>query len=76
MHPGTERMRRVAGQRGWSAQTLEARERAQWPCDEKRAGRCQNDAGLTARRSRRRTSRWQILDHGKRPVARVRPFGL
>jgi dephospho-CoA kinase len=34
--PRDERMRRVQEQRGWSREALEARERAQWPADEKR----------------------------------------
>jgi dephospho-CoA kinase len=34
--PRDERMQRAIRQRGWSAETFEARERAQWPCDEKR----------------------------------------
>ena len=34
--PRLERLRRVAETRGWSEETFEARERAQWPSDEKR----------------------------------------
>jgi dephospho-CoA kinase len=34
--PRRERLRRVAETRGWSEETFEARERAQWPADEKR----------------------------------------
>jgi dephospho-CoA kinase len=34
--PRVDRMRRAIQQRGWTAQTFEARERAQWPCAEKR----------------------------------------
>ena len=34
--PRPERMRRVAAVRGWSAETFAARERAQWPDDQKR----------------------------------------
>ena len=34
--PRLERLRRVTEARGWSQETLEARERAQWPFDEKR----------------------------------------
>ncbi len=34
--PRVERLRRVAEARGWSEETFEARERAQWPSDEKR----------------------------------------
>jgi dephospho-CoA kinase len=34
--PRAVRMRRVADQRGWPATVFEAREQAQWPCEEKR----------------------------------------
>jgi dephospho-CoA kinase len=34
--PRPERLRRVAAARGWSEETLAARERAQWPADQKR----------------------------------------
>ena len=34
--PRPERLERAARQRGWSPETFESRERAQWPCDEKR----------------------------------------
>ena len=34
--PRAERLRRVEASRGWSEETLEARERSQWPVDEKR----------------------------------------
>lgn len=34
--PRDQRLARLAAQRGWSEEVLEARERAQWPSDEKR----------------------------------------
>jgi dephospho-CoA kinase len=46
--PRSERLRRVAETRGWSEATFEARERAQWPVDEKRRradGIIANDSG-------------------------------
>jgi dephospho-CoA kinase len=46
--PHRQRLRRVAEARGWSEPTLEARERAQWPLDEKRRradGIISNDSG-------------------------------
>lgn len=51
--PRTERMHRAARQRGWSPQAFEARERAQWPCDEKRRHAAlviRNDAGVDSLR--------------------------
>ena len=51
--PRAERMRRGADQRGWSAETFDARERAQWPCDEKRRRAAlviANDAGVDSLR--------------------------
>jgi dephospho-CoA kinase len=49
--PRAERLRRVASSRGWSADTLRAREQSQWPLDVKR-GRAdvilRNDAGVEA----------------------------
>ena len=51
--PREERMLRVREQRGWSRETFEAREQAQWPADLKR-GRAQlvinNDAGVDSLR--------------------------
>ena len=47
--PHEKRMRRVEEQRGWSREMLEARERAQWPADEKRRRAdlvITNDAGV------------------------------
>jgi dephospho-CoA kinase len=47
--PRPERLRRVARARGWSEQTFEARERAQWPAEEKHRRAhwsLTNDAGL------------------------------
>ncbi len=47
--PREERMRRVEEQRGWSRETFEARERAQWPGDLKRRRAdvvITNDAGV------------------------------
>jgi dephospho-CoA kinase len=35
--PRRERARRAAANRGWSTEVFEARERAQWPCEEKRS---------------------------------------
>ncbi|MGP0064843.1 MAG: dephospho-CoA kinase [Isosphaeraceae bacterium] len=35
--PRPERLRRVKEARGWSEEAFEARERSQWPCDEKRS---------------------------------------
>jgi len=60
--PRAERMRRAARQRGWSAQAFEARERAQWPCDEKRRRAdlvIANDAGVDS--LRRELERLDIL---------------
>ena len=34
--PRSERLRRAANHRGWSEDVFDARERAQWPCEEKR----------------------------------------
>ena len=51
--PREERMRRVQEQRGWSREALEARERAQWPADEKRVRAdvvINNDSGLESLR--------------------------
>ena len=51
--PREERMRRVQAQRGWSREALEARERAQWPADEKRVRAdvmINNDSGLESLR--------------------------
>jgi dephospho-CoA kinase len=47
--PVAERVRRVRDERGWSVETLESRERAQWPNVEKRRRAdfvINNDAGL------------------------------
>jgi dephospho-CoA kinase len=47
--PREKRLRRVEEQRGWSREMLEARERAQWPADEKRRRAdlvITNDAGV------------------------------
>ncbi|MFI5460449.1 MAG: dephospho-CoA kinase [Isosphaerales bacterium] len=60
--PRPERMRRAARQRGWSAETFLARERAQWPCDEKRRRAALvivNDAGVDS--LRRELARLDIL---------------
>jgi len=60
--PRDERLRRAAHQRGWSALTFEARERAQWPCDDKRRRAAlviANDAGVDS--LRRELARLDIL---------------
>jgi dephospho-CoA kinase len=49
--PWADRLRRVAASRGWSSDTLRAREQAQWPLDVKRARAdkiLRNDAGIEA----------------------------
>ena len=49
--PREERMHRVEAKRGWSPEMFEARERAQWPSDEKRRRAdlvIVNDAGVEA----------------------------
>jgi len=51
--PRSERARRAAGDRGWSEDAFSARERAQWPCEEKRRRAdfvINNDAGPDALR--------------------------
>jgi dephospho-CoA kinase len=51
--PRDERMRRVHTQRGWSLEQFEAREQAQWPCDQKRRRAdliITNDAGVDSLR--------------------------
>ena len=51
--PREERARRVEEQRGWSRATLDARERAQWPREQKRRRAdviITNDAGVEALR--------------------------
>jgi len=60
--PRSERMGRAARQRGWSAETFLARERAQWPCEEKRRRAALvivNDAGVDS--LRRELARLDIL---------------
>jgi len=60
--PRAERMRRAARQRGWSAETFLARERAQWSCDDKRRRAAlviANDAGVDS--LRREVARLEIL---------------
>ncbi len=60
--PRAERMRRAARQRGWSPQAFEARERAQWSCDEKRRHAAlviTNDAGVDS--LRRELDRLDVL---------------
>src|SRR5262249_33937988 len=47
--PRAERLRRVAAGRGWPGETVAARERAQWPVDQKRRHAqwiITNDAGV------------------------------
>jgi dephospho-CoA kinase len=47
--PRSVRRQRVAKQRGWSAQALESREAAQWPCEIKRSRAdmvLANDSGM------------------------------
>lgn len=51
--PLEQRIRRVREQRGWSPEKLEARERAQWPADDKRRRAdliINNDAGVDSLR--------------------------
>jgi dephospho-CoA kinase len=51
--PRDERMRRAERQRGWSRAAFEAREQAQWPCDQKRRRAdvvINNDAGVESLR--------------------------
>ncbi len=66
--PRSERLRRVTESRGWSEENLEARERSQWPDDERRRradGIIANDAGRD--RLSQEVDRWiaRLLD----PVA-------
>ncbi len=49
--PSSVRRQRVTQQRGWSAEVLESREAAQWPCDIKRSRAdvvLSNDSGMDA----------------------------
>jgi dephospho-CoA kinase len=49
--PRDERFARVASQRGWSRETFDSREQAQWPCEEKRLRAdlvITNDGGMDA----------------------------
>jgi dephospho-CoA kinase len=66
--PRSERLRRVRESRGWSEETLEARERSQWPDDERR----RRSDGLIANDS----SRDRLSQEVDRLISRLRdPVG-
>jgi dephospho-CoA kinase len=61
--PRSERVRRAAEHRGWSEPVLDSRERAQWPCEEKRRHAdyvIRNDAGVDSLR-REVEALWRAL---------------
>jgi len=66
--PREERLRRLAGERGWTAQQVEEREKAQWPLNEKqmRASAVLDNSGspeALARQVRKLVAQWGILEN-------------
>jgi dephospho-CoA kinase len=73
--PEDQRRVRLAGQRGWGPETLAARERAQWPLDQKRRAAdvvLPNDSGPDALRQEA-TRLWDQLLRGSGPPRTLRP---
>jgi dephospho-CoA kinase len=71
--PREQRLKRLAGQRGWTTQQVHDREKAQWPMDEKRkrADATLDNSGTPdalARQIQKLVEQWGILENPKGDV--------